>query len=141
MRILRNQQQPSRADDCERSHRARQAQALPASHVRPVSFSPARSMTHMTALAAAGATIIRSTVGKLAAYRGDRARPSSSTPDSGVPAFTELVYELIDAHADTAELASGLALDGDWLAHLEYLRALQRQARSVLAQLSASPLG
>jgi hypothetical protein len=53
--------------------------------------------------------------------------------------FLELVYELLDAHADTAELATQLVLDDDWLAHLEYLRALQRQGRRLLAQTTATP--
>src|SRR5262249_27075194 len=35
-----------------------------------------------------------------------------------------LIYELLDAHADTVELAAGLQHDPLWRAHLEYLRAL-----------------
>ena len=48
-----------------------------------------------------------------------------------------LVYELLDAHADTLELTAG----GDlrWEAHLDYLRALQRKAREILAHTSATP--
>ena len=41
-----------------------------------------------------------------------------------------LVYELLDAHADTADLAAELASTIRlWGAHLEYLRALQREGR------------
>jgi hypothetical protein len=47
-----------------------------------------------------------------------------------------LVYELLDAHADTADLAAELAADPAWGAHLEYLRALQREGRAALAQIA-----
>ena len=47
-----------------------------------------------------------------------------------------LVYELLDAHADTADLAAELAADPAWGAHLEYLRALQRETRAALAQIA-----
>ncbi len=49
-----------------------------------------------------------------------------------------LLYELLDAHADTARLAAGPARDGDlrWRAHLDYLRALQRTGREALAHTS-----
>jgi hypothetical protein len=45
-----------------------------------------------------------------------------------------LVYELLDAHADTAELAAELRGDPRWAAHLGYLRELQRAARETLAR-------
>ena len=45
-----------------------------------------------------------------------------------------LAYELLDAHADTAQLADGLIYDPSWAAHLEYLRALQRKGREMLAR-------
>lgn len=48
------------------------------------------------------------------------------------PEITELVYELLDAHGDTAELAAGLG-DLAWELHLDYLQALQRRARAILA--------
>lgn len=47
--------------------------------------------------------------------------------------LADLVYELVDAHGDTAELARELAGDPDWAAHLDYLRDLQRVAREALA--------
>lgn len=47
-----------------------------------------------------------------------------------------LIYELLDAHDDTAQLASELALDQIWDVHLAYLRKLQRTGREVLAELS-----
>jgi hypothetical protein len=51
--------------------------------------------------------------------------------------FVALVYELLDAHSDTAQLASEMDFDQSWDAHLDYLRALQRKGREVLAQTSA----
>jgi hypothetical protein len=45
-----------------------------------------------------------------------------------------LAYELLDAHADTAQLADGLPYDRSWAAHLDYLRALQRRGRETLAR-------
>ena len=47
-----------------------------------------------------------------------------------------LVYELLDAHADTVALAAELACDPRWGAHLDYLRALQRTGRAALARTS-----
>src|SRR5215212_6791477 len=48
--------------------------------------------------------------------------------------LAELAYELLDAHTDTAQLADGLAYDPSWAAHLDYLRALQRKGREMLAR-------
>lgn len=44
----------------------------------------------------------------------------------------DLVYELLDAHSDTVDLASQMN-DPDWQAHTEYVRALQRRGREILA--------
>jgi hypothetical protein len=65
--------------------------------------------------------------------RGDRGN-ARSEPRSHTE-LTGLVYELLDAHEDTASLAAGLG-DIAWLIHLDYLRALQRRAREILARLS-----
>ncbi len=51
--------------------------------------------------------------------------------------MSRLIYELLDAHADTALLAGALESDPDWAAHLDYLRDLQRVAREGLARLPA----
>lgn len=53
--------------------------------------------------------------------------------------LTPLVYELLDAHEDTARLtaADGLAPDPRWDGHLRYLRDLQRTARELLAAADA----
>jgi hypothetical protein len=44
-----------------------------------------------------------------------------------------LVYELLDAHADTERLAADLTLDWRWQVHLGYLRDLQCLGREALA--------
>jgi hypothetical protein len=59
---------------------------------------------------------------------------SVSARRDGTPAT--LIYELLDAHADTAELATAPTRDPRWGAHLDYLRALQRAGRAALAQMS-----
>jgi hypothetical protein len=48
-----------------------------------------------------------------------------------------LVYELLDAHEDTARLAQGPADEQRWAAHLDYLRDLQRVGRERLARVAA----
>jgi hypothetical protein len=51
-----------------------------------------------------------------------------------------LAYELLDAHVDTAQLTDELITDPSWAAHLDYLRALQRKGREMLARTSANEL-
>ena len=51
-----------------------------------------------------------------------------------------LAYELLDAHSDTAQLADGLPYDRSWAAHLDYLRALQRKGREMLARTAPEEL-
>jgi hypothetical protein len=53
--------------------------------------------------------------------------------------LAELAYELLDAHTDTAQLVDGLPYDPSWAAHLDYLRALQRKGRELLARTAAEP--
>jgi hypothetical protein len=53
---------------------------------------------------------------------------------SGPNELQVLVYELLDAHSDTAQLAASLVTDPDWNVHLQYLRALQREGREILAR-------
>ena len=60
-------------------------------------------------------------------------RPSGDHGPTTATDLTALVYELLDAHADTAELAGELVGDPRWDAHLDYLRALHRLAREELA--------
>ena len=50
----------------------------------------------------------------------------------GLDQMVALVYELLDAHADTVRLADDLVQDSQWGAHADYLRNLQRRgARGV----------
>jgi hypothetical protein len=51
--------------------------------------------------------------------------------------LVELVYELPDAHDDTARLAQGLNGDARWATHLEYLQRLQRVGRELVAASAA----
>jgi hypothetical protein len=67
-------------------------------------------------------------------------RRSRQLAEPAVPAnLAALVYELLDAHSDTADLAAELSDELRWAAHLDYLRALQRTARESLAR-SAGPV-
>lgn len=47
--------------------------------------------------------------------------------------LTGLVYELLDAHDDTARIAATLLPEPEWDGHLDYLRHLQRVGRELLA--------
>ena len=49
--------------------------------------------------------------------------------------MVQLVYELLDAHEDTARLAAEFVPDAGWDAHLNYLRDLQRLGREALARV------
>jgi len=64
---------------------------------------------------------------------------SQSTAGTSAADLTHLVYELLDAHDDTAQLAADLAIDPHWRVHLEYLRDLQRHGRESLARATAGP--
>ena len=50
--------------------------------------------------------------------------------------LTQLVYELLDAHDDTARLAAEMACETRWALHLDYLRDLQRIGRETLGNAS-----
>ena len=50
--------------------------------------------------------------------------------------LADLVYELLDAHGDAMRLASDVAHDPGWAAHLDYLRGLQRVGREALARVA-----
>lgn len=60
-------------------------------------------------------------------------RVSGSVRPSWPEQLTALVYELLDAHLDTLDLAENL-LEERWQAHLDYLRALQRTGRQLMAR-------
>ena len=62
-------------------------------------------------------------------------------PDAEAAAgLAALAYELLDAHADTAQLADDLPYELSWAAHLDYLRALQRKGREMLARTAPEEL-
>ena len=58
--------------------------------------------------------------------------------DDDKSALVRLVYELLDAHADTVRLTGIDQSDVRWQAHLGYLQGLQRVGREVLAAAVAS---
>jgi hypothetical protein len=60
--------------------------------------------------------------------------PTSSPDAERAEQLARLVYELLDAHADTDRLARGPSTDSLWRIHLLYLRDLQRAGREILAQ-------
>lgn len=59
--------------------------------------------------------------------------PSAARPEP----LAALVYELLDAHLDTVDLAKDLR-EERWRAHVDYLRALQRAGRELLADAGAA---
>jgi hypothetical protein len=60
--------------------------------------------------------------------------PSTDVPACPAPTWVvALVYELLDAHDDTARMVAESASEQAWEAHLDYLRALQRRSRQLLA--------
>jgi hypothetical protein len=60
---------------------------------------------------------------------------SRSRRPTALADLVTLTYELLDAHSETAELVAGSREDLRWRVHLDYLRALQRQARELLARI------
>jgi hypothetical protein len=64
--------------------------------------------------------------------------PASSPAAQRAEQLARLVYELLDAHADTEQLVHGPSTRLLWQTHLHYLRDLQRTGREILAQ-AANP--
>ena len=60
--------------------------------------------------------------------------PAFSSTAGRSEQLARLVYELLDAHADTDRLMRGRSTELLWQAHLHYLRDLQRTGREILAQ-------
>jgi hypothetical protein len=65
-------------------------------------------------------------------YDGKQGRDDVSSDAQSTSLLIDLVYELLDAHSDTVDLAAEMN-DPDWEAHTEYVRALQRRGREILA--------
>jgi hypothetical protein len=63
--------------------------------------------------------------------------PASSPAAERAEQLVRLVYELLDAHADTEQLAHGPSTRLLWEAHLHYLRDLQRTGRQILARAAS----
>jgi hypothetical protein len=65
----------------------------------------------------------------------DPMNSDQSGHDAALELLIDVVYELLDAHDDSARLAAdtGVEDDPDWATHLDYLRGLQRAAREDLA--------
>jgi hypothetical protein len=59
---------------------------------------------------------------------------NAQPPIANIEQLTQLVYELLDAHDDTARLVEEMASERTWAFHLDYLRGLQRAGREVLGQ-------
>lgn len=60
--------------------------------------------------------------------------PASAAAAQRAEQLARLVYELLDAHADTDRLVHGPSTELSWQVHLHYLRDLQRTGREILAQ-------
>lgn len=60
--------------------------------------------------------------------------PVSSPSVERADQLARLVYELLDAHTDTAQLVRGPSTHLLWETHLHYLRDLQRTGREILAR-------
>ena len=88
-----------------------------------------------------GAAALRAHSVPQAVHRAPDATAGDRQPDSAAAAsLAVLAYELLDAHADTAQLADGLPYDQSWEEHLDYLRALQRTGREMLARTAPDEL-
>jgi len=57
---------------------------------------------------------------------------------SDLSLLATLVYELLAAHVDTTLLVGEREDNLDWRLHLDYLRALQRLSREILARVDLS---
>jgi len=113
---------------------------------------PASTATKLQAAACAGGAAVRLRLGAA----GSRARVAAQAVHPGAAGtggggdhradadacagLAELAYELLDAHADTAQLVDALPYDPSWAAHLDYLRALQRKGREMLARTAPGEL-
>ena len=75
------------------------------------------------------------TLRSIARARPHRRAPSRRSRVEQRELLEELVYELLDAHGDTARLAAPLAGEDErWEMHVAYLRDLQRVGREILAR-------
>lgn len=61
---------------------------------------------------------------------------SSSDLDAATRRLAALAEELLDAHCDTVCIFGEVAAAPDWVAHLDYLRDLQRVGQRTLADVA-----
>jgi hypothetical protein len=113
---------------------------------------PASTAIKLHAAACAGGAVVwlrLGAAGRRAHAAGQAVHPGATgtsgdgddRPDAEAGAgLAELAYELLDAHIDTAQLVDGLPYDPSWAPHLDYLRALQRKGREILARTAAEEL-
>src|SRR3954468_7822636 len=59
---------------------------------------------------------------------------ASAPAEARTEQLARLVYELLDAHADTEQLVDGPSTHLLWRLHMQYLRDLQRTGRAILAR-------
>lgn len=88
----------------------------------------------------------RDVAGQLLDPSSRAAAPAGRPVVTGVEPWTlselsRFVYELLDAHDDTARIAHEHDVEVMWEAHLDYLRALQRKGRELLALLDGPTTG
>lgn len=119
---------------------------------QPVPASPASTAIKLQAAACAGGAVFclrLGAAGRRAHAAAQAVHPGATgtsgggdhRPDAEAGAgLAELAYELLDAHTDTAQLVDGLPYDPSWAAHLDYLRALQRKGREMLARTAPEEL-
>src|SRR3954464_15078855 len=108
--------------------------------------APASNAIKLQAAACAGVAVVCRRLGAAGrrAHVADRAVHPGATgtsgggdhrPDAEAGAGpAEPAYEFVDAHTGTAQLVDGLPYDPSRAAHLDYLRALQRKGREMLAR-------
>jgi hypothetical protein len=83
------------------------------------------------------ADVVGSRVATITAEPSPVGTSSAGVPDAQWHRHVALlIYELLDAHDDTAQMAAEFTEDPVWQAHLEYLRGLQRTGREVLARIT-----
>ena len=115
---------------------------------QPVPASPASSAIKLQAAACAGGAVFCLRLGAAGrrAHAAARAVHSGAAGTSGGrdhrpdADLAELAYELLDAHIDTAQMVDRLPYDPSRAAHLDYLRALQRKGREMLARTAPEEL-
>jgi hypothetical protein len=113
----------------------------PVAYVPSVGTARPRQHPRLASLATASAHLLEAAVASLAEIVMPQ-RVGASRTGAGVPTrrtiacVATLVYELLDAHDATAQLAEHLAEEDAWAVHLEHLRVLQRRGREVMADLT-----